>query len=124
MEGVILDNHPEKPTLMFKPLGDRYLVRAEDPKQFMEGPRAQILLEGYTERSLGWKAGVILEVGDGHLLEKNEVVPMLYAPGDTVMIYHNSGHDVFIGGHQFCVVSQKEILGRFYLGAPEGEEQE
>lgn len=118
-EGVILDTHPKQPTLMFKPLGDRYLVRTEDPRKFMEGPQAAILLAGYENKTLGWKAGVILEVGDGHLLEREEVVKMAYQPGDTVMIYHNAGHDVFIGGAQFCVVSQKEILGRFFLGVDE-----
>ena len=121
-EGIILDavgKPVNAPTLCFDPLGDRYLVRAEDPKKFMEGPKAAILLEGYTEKTLGWKAGVVLEVGDGHLLEREERVAMAYKPGDIVMIYHNAGHEVFIGGHQFVVVSQKEILGRFRLD--EGE---
>lgn len=97
----------------FKPLGDRYLCKIIDAKEIMPPSPGNIIMPDDLEKTLGWRPCVVLAVGDGHLLEREETVRMAYKKGDHIMVYWASGNVVLMNGVRYLVVSQKDVLGLF-----------
>lgn len=100
----------------FVPNGDRYLVAPMDHNDTMKSlpeSTAGILLPDTAAQTLGWYGGMILEVGNGHRLERDEMVPMFFKQGATVMITRLAGHDVYLDGRLYKIVNQVDILGTF-----------
>jgi chaperonin GroES len=89
-----------------KPLRDRVLVRRiEEEEQKVGG-----IIVPDTAREKPQQAEVVA-VGSGRLLDNGEVVPLVLAAGDKVLIGKWSGTEVNIDDEEYLILKEDEVLG-------------
>lgn len=87
-------------------IGDRYLLeRVEINHETASG----ISLAGQTPETTGWQAGIIIKVGNGHRLERNETVPMFFKVGDLVICERFSGREFRVRGTTYVLMNQTQV---------------
>ncbi|MDX2176275.1 MAG: co-chaperone GroES [Candidatus Sumerlaeia bacterium] len=89
-----------------KPLHDRVLIERIDPAE-QKSAGGIIIPDTAKEKPI---EGKIVSVGDGTRDEKGELVPLTVKIGDRVLFGKYSGNDVKIGGHEYLIVRESEIL--------------
>lgn len=55
--------------------------------------------------------GVVMAVGNGHLLESGTVVPLAVVVGNRVLFEKFSGSEIKLGGEEFVVLREQNIIG-------------
>jgi co-chaperonin GroES (HSP10) len=93
----------------FEVLGDRYLVEVLEISDYNH---AGIVLIQKDENQRGWLVARIAAVGNGHRLERDEYVPMFYKVGDVVFMERLTGKDFKLGGLDYRILSQIDVLAR------------
>jgi chaperonin GroES len=91
-----------------RPLHDRVLVqRTEESESVQHG-----IIIPDTAKEKPTRAKVIA-VGNGKLLETGERVPVAVKEGDHILFGKYSGSEIKIGGEEYLIVREDEILGVF-----------
>jgi chaperonin GroES len=90
----------------FVPLHDRVLVRRLDEQ---ETTRGGIIIPDTAKDKP--QEGEVLTVGKGKIKEDGKVIPLEVKPGDRVLFGKYSGTDINIGGEEYLIMREEEVLG-------------
>ncbi|MFO7245909.1 MAG: co-chaperone GroES [Thermaerobacter sp.] len=88
-----------------KPLGDRVVVQALEEEEVTQG--GIILPDTAKEKP---QQGKVLAVGSGRTLDNGQKVPLEVSVGDTVIFSKYAGTEVKIGGEEYLILSERDIL--------------
>ena len=92
--------------MKLRPLGDRILVKAKEPKEKKIG--GIIIPDTAKEKP---QEGTIVAVGNGKMGKDGKVIPMDVKVGDKVLYGKYSGNEVKIDNEAFLIMSQDDVLG-------------
>lgn len=90
-----------------KPLGDHLIVKPLAGKE--EASRAGIILPDTVDKEKP-EQGSVVAVGPGKLLESGNRAAMSIKAGDRVLFKKYSPDEVKVGGEEFLVLSEADIL--------------
>jgi len=88
-----------------KPLGDRVFVKVSEAEEKTAG--GIILPDNAKEKP---QVGEIVSVGSGKLNEKGDRQPMEVQVGNKVLYSKYAGTDIKLGGDDYVLLSEKDIL--------------
>ncbi|HXB55888.1 MAG TPA: co-chaperone GroES [Vicinamibacteria bacterium] len=89
-----------------RPLRDRVLLRRlEEAEQKVGGI---IIPDSAKEKP---QKAEVMGVGSGRILQDGSRVPLTLKPGDKVLVGKWSGTDVKIGGEEYLILKEDEVLG-------------
>jgi len=91
--------------MALKPLGDRLIVK---PSKADEKTAGGIVLPDTAKEKP--QQGEVLATGPGKLLENGKVVPMEVNVGETIYYAKYGGTEVKIGGEDFVILRQDDVL--------------
>jgi chaperonin GroES len=91
--------------MKFKPLNDRVLLQRTEAEEKTEGG----LYIPDTAKEKPQRATVIA-VGPGRLIENGDRIPVAFSEGDTVLFGKYSGTEVALGGEDYVIMREDEIL--------------
>lgn len=94
---------------MMEPLGSRVLV--EPKKAETESAGGIILVQ---KKDAIQQIGTVIAVGEGHVLESGERLPITVKPGDTVLFARYAGTAVAEGGHHYLMLEERDLLARLH----------
>jgi chaperonin GroES len=90
----------------FVPLHDRVLVRRLEDQETTQG--GIIIPDTAKDKP---QEGEVLTVGKGKIKEDGKVIPLEVKPGDRVLFGKYSGTDINIGGEEYLIMREEEVLG-------------
>src|SRR5437588_1769194 len=90
----------------FVPLHDRVLVRRLEEQETTQG--GIIIPDTAKDKP---QEGEVLTVGKGKIKEDGKVIPLEVKPGDRVLFGKYSGTDINIGGEEYLIMREDEVLG-------------
>ena len=90
----------------FVPLHDRVLVRRLEEQETTQG--GIIIPDTAKDKP---QEGEVLAVGKGKIKEDGKVIPLTVKPGDRVLFGKYSGTDINIGGEEYLIMREDEVLG-------------
>lgn len=88
-----------------KPLGDRVFVKVSEAEEKTAG--GIYLPDNAKEKP---QVGEVVTVGEGKLNDKGERVPVEVKVGDKVLYSKYAGTDIKLGGDDYVLLSEKDIL--------------
>jgi len=91
----------------FKPLDDRIVVEVLDAEERTAG--GILLPDAAKEKP---QRGKVTAVGPGRLLKSGNRAEPAVRKGDTVIFGKYSGTDVTVGGQEFKILKETEVLAR------------
>lgn len=92
--------------MKIRPLGDRILVKAEEPKEKKIG--GIIIPDTAKEKP---QEGTVIAAGNGRMGKDGKVIPMDVKVGDKVLYGKYSGTEVKIDNVAYLIMSQEDVLG-------------
>jgi chaperonin GroES len=92
--------------MKLRPLGDRILVKAEEPKEKKIG--GIIIPDTVKEKP---QEGTVVAAGNGKMGKDGKVIPMDVKVGDKVLYGKYSGTEVKIDNVDYLIMSQDDVLG-------------
>src|ERR1700757_5195759 len=93
-------------TTTFTPLHDRVVVRRIEEGETVRG--GIIIPDSAKEKP---QEGEVLSVGKGKSNDEGKVFPLDVKVGDRVLFGKYSGTEIKIGGEDFLIMREEEILG-------------
>ena len=90
-----------------RPLEDRILIKPIEPET--KTASGIFLPESAKEKPM---QGKVVATGPGKLMENGERQKMLVKKGDTVLFGKYAGTDVSVGGQEYKILKENEILAR------------
>jgi chaperonin GroES len=90
----------------FVPLHDRVLVRRLEEQETTQG--GIIIPDTAKDKP---QEGEVLAVGKGKIKEDSKVIPLEVKPGDRILFGKYSGTDINIGGEEYLIMREEEVLG-------------
>lgn len=91
----------------FKPLDDRIVVEVQDAEERTAG--GIVLPDTAKEKP---QRGTVTAVGPGRLLKNGARAEIGLKRGDTVLFGKYAGTDVTVGGDEFKILKENEVLAR------------
>ncbi|MBI5708188.1 MAG: co-chaperone GroES [Armatimonadetes bacterium] len=91
--------------MKLKPLHDRIIVEAAALEEKSAG--GILLPDTAKEKPL---KGTVLAVGPGKTLDNGKITPVDVAVGDTVLYGKYSGTEVTVGGQDYIILRQDDVL--------------
>ena len=88
-----------------KPLGDRVFVKVSEAEEKTAG--GIYLPDNAKEKP---QIGEVVTVGDGKTNDKGDRVPVEVKVGDKVLYSKYAGTDIKLGGDEYVLLSEKDIL--------------
>ncbi len=95
----------DKVNVKIKPLGDRALVERVEADQKSPGG---IVLPGTKEKP---QEGIVCAVGPGARNKDGNIIPPSVKVGDKIIFGKYSGSEVKLGGKEYVVVREDDIIG-------------
>lgn len=92
--------------MKIKPLGDRILVRALEPKEQKKG--GIIIPETVKEKP---QEGEVIAVGTGKVTDDGKKIPLDIKVGDKVLFGKYSGTEVKIDDVEYLIMHQDDVFG-------------
>ncbi len=92
--------------MKLRPLGDRILVKAEEPKEKKIG--GIIIPDTVKEKP---QEGTVVAAGNGKIGKDGKVISMDVKVGDKVLYGKYSGTEVKIDNVDYLIMSQDDVLG-------------
>ncbi len=92
--------------MKIRPLHDRILVQRLEEEEKTQG--GIIIPDTAKEKPI---EGKVIAVGNGKLLENGEVKPLDVKEGDRVLFGKYAGTEVKIGGEEYLIMREDDILG-------------
>mgnify|MGYP001053781072 FL=1 len=90
---------------MLKPIGDRVVVR---PKSAEETTKSGIILPDTAKERP--QEGEVMAVGTGRIMDDGTVVALTVKVGDTVLFSKYGGTEIKIGGEEYIILREDDIL--------------
>ena len=91
--------------MKLKPLNDRVVVSPLEAEE--KTPGGVILPDTAKEKPT---KGEVVAVGSGRVLGNGKVVPLAVKKGDRVIYGKYGGNDIKLGGEEYKIVQESEIL--------------
>ena len=88
-----------------RPVGDRVLAKR---KESIKESKGGILLPSESQEKL--LEATVVAVGEGHLLDSGEIIPLEIKVGDKILFSKHGGTEININGEEYIIFSVKEIL--------------
>ncbi len=88
------------------PLNDRILVKRIEAEEVKQG--SIIIPDTAKEKP---QEGEVVAVGKGRLLENGQRQPLEVKKGDKVLFGKYAGTDVTIGGEEYLIMREDDVLG-------------
>ncbi len=92
--------------MKIRPLHDRILVQRLEEEEKTKG--GIIIPDTAKEKPI---EGKVVAVGNGKMLENGEVKPLEVKVGDKVLFGKYAGTEVKIGGEEYLIMREDDILG-------------
>jgi len=92
--------------MKIRPLGDRILVKTEEPKEKKIG--GIIIPDTVKEKP---QEGTVVAAGKGKIDQNGKIIPMDVKVGDKVLYGKYSGSEVKIENEAYLIMSQEDVLG-------------
>ena len=92
--------------MKMKPLGDRVVVKALEPKEVKKG--GIIIPDTAKEKP---QEGEVVAVGKGKVTDDGKLIPMEVKVGDKVLYGKYSGTEIKIEDVEYMIMSQDDVLG-------------
>jgi chaperonin GroES len=92
--------------MKLKPLGDKVIVKRVEAESKTKG--GIVLPDTAKERP---QRGKVIAVGEGRRLESGELAKLTVKKGDEVVFTAYSGTEVKVGGEEYVIMSESDILG-------------
>lgn len=90
------------------PLGDRVVVKREDPKETTAG--GIVLPDMARDKP---QKGEVIAVGDGHLTREGKRIPLTVKEGDRVIFSTYGPDEIKVGDEDFLLVREGDILATY-----------
>lgn len=90
---------------MLKPIGDRVVVR---PKTAEETTKSGIILPDTAKERP--QEGEVMAVGTGRITDDGKTIPLQVNVGDTVLFSKYGGTEIKIGGEEYIILREDDIL--------------
>src|SRR3990172_8484570 len=90
---------------MLKPLGDRIVVK---PAPQEEVTRGGIVLPDTAQKKP--REGEVIAVGPGRLLDSGQRAPLEVKVGDTVIYSEFGGSEFTVGGEEYMILEENQVL--------------
>ena len=91
--------------MKIRPLGDRILVKAEEPKEKKIG--GIIIPDTAKEKP---QEGTVIAAGNGKIGKDGKVIPMEIKVGDKVLYGKYSGTEVKINDEEYLIMREEDVL--------------
>ncbi|MCY4378308.1 MAG: co-chaperone GroES [Candidatus Dadabacteria bacterium] len=91
--------------MKMRPLHDKVLIKRLDMSETTEG--GIIIPDTAAEKP---QQAEVVAVGRGRLIETGEILPLDVEPGDRVIFGKYSGNEVSLGGEDYLIIAEHEIL--------------
>ena len=92
--------------MTIRPLHDRVVVRRKEEER--TSPGGIVIPDTAAEKPI---QGEVIAVGNGKILESGEKRPLDVKVGDRVLFGKYSGTEVKIGGDEYLVMREEDIMG-------------
>jgi len=92
--------------MKIRPLHDRILVQRLEEEEKTQG--GIIIPDTAKEKPI---EGKVIAVGNGKILENGEVKPLDVKEGDKVLFGKYAGTEVRIGGEEYLIMREDDVLG-------------
>ena len=92
--------------MKFTPLGDRVVIRALDEEESKVG--GIIIPDTAKEKP---QEGKVIAVGKGKVADDGKVIPLDVKAGDKILFGKYSGSEVKLGGEEYLIMREDDILG-------------
>jgi len=97
----------KKSKIAIQPVGDRILVKPEEPSD--ERSPAGIIIPDTAQKEKP-ERGRVIAVGPGKRGDDNELIPVAVKVGDTVMFSKYGYDEVKIDDEEYYIISESNIL--------------
>jgi len=94
--------------LKIVPLGDRVVLKRADATTTTAG--GIVLPDSAQDKP---QKGEVVAVGDGHVNDKGERVPLTVKEGDRVIFSSYAGDEITVGDDEFLLLRESDILATF-----------
>lgn len=91
--------------MKIRPLHDKVLIKRLDVSETTEG--GIIIPDTAAEKP---QQAEVVAVGKGKILENGDVIPLDVKKGDKVIFGKYSGSEISLGGEDYMILSESEIL--------------
>ena len=92
--------------MKIRPLHDRILLKRIEEKESVKG--GIIIPDTAKEKP---QEGVVVAVGNGKILETGTKLALEVKEGDHVLFGKYSGTDIKLGGEEYLIVREEDVLG-------------
>ena len=92
--------------MKIRPLHDRVVIKRTEEER--TSPGGIVIPDTAAEKPI---KGEIIAVGKGKILESGEVRPLAVKVGDKVLFGKYSGTEVKIGGEEYVIMREDDIMG-------------
>ena len=89
-----------------RPLYDKVLIKRLDVSETTEG--GIIIPDTAAEKP---QQAEVIAVGKGRPIENGEILPLDVKPGDRVIFGKYGGNEISLGGEDYLIIPEHEILG-------------
>ena len=91
--------------MKIRPLGDRILVKREEPSETVRG--GIIIPDSAKEKP---QEGKVVAVGKGRVDESGKIIPMEVKKGDRILMGKYSGTEVKLDGDEHIILREDDVL--------------
>ncbi|NWF85747.1 MAG: co-chaperone GroES [Bryobacteraceae bacterium] len=100
--------------MQLRPLYDRLVVRRIEQQEQKQG--SIIIPDSAKEKP---QEAEVVAVGKGKRLENGTLVPLEVKAGDRILFGKYSGNEVKLGGQEYLIIREDEVLGVIEASAAE-----
>ena len=90
------------------PLGDRVVLKRAEAEETTAG--GIVLPDAARDKP---QRGEVVAIGDGHVNDKGERVPLTVKEGDSVIFSSYAGDEISIGDETYLLLRESDILATF-----------
>ena len=91
-----------------QPLGDRLIVEATEEEEVTAS--GIVLPDNAQDRP---QKGEVIAIGDGHVNNEGNRIPLSVKPGDRVIFSSYAGDEINLGDDDFLLLRESDILATF-----------
>lgn len=92
---------------MIRPMTDKVLIRRDEVKV----EDGELILASTSKKKPN--SGIVVAVGDGHMLNSGEIIKLNINIGDHIAFQKMTGTNIYIDGVEHIILRERDILGKY-----------